>query len=371
MKKIKVFQFLPSLSIGGAEKLVIDLSTHLDKELYDVTIVALFEPEANIYYDLILERRLRFLSLHKRLGLDLGILFKLYKLLKKEKPEIIHTHTYSVAYVLLPSLLNKVKIKIHTVHNVAGKELSPAYRKIMYLAYRFFKIYPVAISELVKRTIYEEYKLDSSKVPCIYNGINTLEFSSYKSKKPLKTIELIHVGRFSKQKNHAMLIDAFRMAVKINPKLRLTLVGDGELKEFILRKVEAEGLSEVVKFTGITKDIPRLLNDSHIFLLSSSWEGLPLSVLEAMSCSLPIIATKTGGVPDIVVHGENGLLVATNDTLSFAKAILKLSDDELLRNGFALKSKELSKKYDVKRMTNNYSELYKSLMSKQLMGWDS
>ncbi len=363
MKKIKVFHVIPDLETGGAEKLALDICTFLDKDKFDATLISLYPSKKSIYEEIAYKYGVNIVFLDKQKGLDYKVLFKLNKLFRQYKPDIVHTHLYVGPYVLLPMILNKVKGRVHTVHNIASKELRNFKKKIMKIAYQFFKVTPVAISDYIKKTIETEYQLSSTRIPCIYNGIDTENFTRFKDIN--RKITFVHVGRFSKQKNHKLLIESFALALRENSNMVLKLVGDGVLKQEILDMVRDLGIKEKVVFKGIQKDICRELNSSDVFILSSDWEGLPISVLEAMSCGLPIISTRSGGTPDIILDRENGILVDIGDKEGLSKAILDISYNKELREKLGDNSYIHSKKYDIRETCKQYSALYKQILGKK------
>jgi glycosyltransferase involved in cell wall biosynthesis len=360
-KKIKVFHVLHDLTTGGAEKLVVDMCLFINKNEIDASIISLFPAKNNVFEKLASENGINLIFLNKKLGFDLGIIFALYKLIKIQKPDLIHTHSYVFPYVFPALVMNKVKARVHTVHNIASKEFSYAIRKVIQIAYMFFNVTPVAISDHVKKSIEIEYNIKSGIIPCIYNGIDTNRFTRTQ-KKSSGIVTFIHVGRFSKQKNHNLLVEAFAEALKKNNNIVLKLIGDGELKQDITSKVDDLGIKDKIVFKGITKDVNSELNSSDVFILSSDWEGLPLSVLEAMACGLPIISTKAGGTPDIVKNLDNGILVDIGDKEGIENAILTLAGNKKLREDMGMKSFIYSKNYDIRATCSNYVSLYKKLL---------
>ncbi|MEK4065684.1 glycosyltransferase [Peribacillus sp. FSL R5-0717] len=361
MKKIKVFHILPDLGTGGAEKLALDICTFLNKDEFDTTLISLYPSKNSIYEQIADENDLNIIFLNKHKGLDYKILINLNKLFREQKPDIVHTHLYVAPYVLPAMIINNINGRVHTVHNIASMELGNFKKKIMKIAYQFFKVTPVAISDYIKKTIEIEYHINTNKIPCIYNGIDTNKFTR-SSRKNEKVTTFVHVGRFSKQKNHKLLIESFALSLTKNPNMVLKLIGDGPLKQEIINMIAALGVEDKVILKGIQKDVRFELNSSDAFILSSDWEGLPISVLEAMSCGLPIISTKSGGTPDIVKDGENGILVNLGDKEGLAKAINELSSDYQLRKKMGDNSYIYSKQYDIQQVCEQYSLLYKGIL---------
>ncbi|EOU2000539.1 glycosyltransferase [Clostridium perfringens] len=356
--KIKVFHIIPDLGVGGAEKLVLDLCRNIDKNKFDVKVISLFARTNSIYDEQAEKDGIDIIYLDKKKGLDLSILYKLISLFKKYKPDIINTHLYVMSYVLPAAIFTRRKNIVHTVHNIAEKELRDSVKKIMKIAYRYFNVKPIAISNMIMESIESEYKISKKNIKCIYNGIDTTVFSGEKAKIN-NSINLISVGRFTEQKNHKMMIEAFSKALKKNNNLKLILVGDGILRREIENIVRKKGIYSKVEFRGVKSNICNELKRAHIYISSSLWEGLPITILEAMSCGLPILCTDVGGNKDVVK--ENGILVENNNCEQLTNAILMLADDLEKINNMGLLSTKLSKAYDIRNTAKEYENLYNSL----------
>lgn len=136
---------------------------------------------------------------------------------------------------------------------------------------------------------------------------------------------LTMVGTFKRQKGHRYLVEAVAAIAATHPRLRVLLVGDGELREPTRRQVEDAGLGERIHLLGSRRDVPQLLAASDAFVLPSLWEGLPIALIEAMATGLPVVATAVSGTSDVMVHGETGWVVPPGDATALAGAL-----DELL-----------------------------------------
>lgn len=358
MKK-KLFILIPTLGTGGGEKLVVDLARTINKEKFDVTIICLFSKKNSIYESLIKNQNIKTIYMNKKLGMDFKIIFKLIKLFNAEKPDIVHTHLNVMQFVLPAIIFSRVKVRIHTVHSIAQKESEGILRKIMYFSYKFFKVKPVAICDVVKHTIMEVYNLKESKISCIYNGVDNKIFYINKNKEiNTSTIRFITTGTLYEVKNHKLLIDAFAEIVKINTNINLTILGDGELRSNLEDQIRQYSLEDKIELKGIVKDVAKELNNADVYVITSNYEGLPLSVLEAMACGLPIIATRAGGIVDIVKNNKNGILIDINNKKQLINAMDILINNENLRNKMGTESYEFSKEYTIKSMTNKYEKLY-------------
>jgi len=362
MAKLRVIHVVPDLGVAGAEKLVTDIISNYDQLHFEMAVLSLFARKDTLYEKELAARQAKVYYLNKKEGLDLSIIKKINRVFKDFKPDVVHTHRYVMKYVILPTLYNKIPVRIHTVHNVADKELGKVNQQIQNFAYKYLNFKPVAISDRVKETIKQVYGLQD--VSLIYNGIDVEKFAINDYNRDSPYLELIHVGRFLPQKNHDMLIEAFRMIASRHDKVKLKLVGDGELRSAIEDKVKKYGLDNRVEFLGIRKDIPAILAASDIFVMSSSWEGLPLTVLEAMSAGLPIVATAVGGIPDVVK--DNGFLIENyRDVELFASKIEELILDKQLRLDMATLSRKLSRRYDIKNTTREYQDLYLKMITEK------
>ncbi|MBP1919011.1 glycosyltransferase [Youngiibacter multivorans] len=361
--RYKILHILPSFGIGGAEKLVLNLLSKYDKDQFEIEVVCLHSRMNTIYESELDRIGAKVIYLDKKSGLNIGTIFNLNTLFRKIKPDVIHTHLYTTKYALIPAFLNRIKVRVHTVHSIAEKELNRRDIIIQKLAYRSFGFIPIAISDIVKKSIKTVYKFEAA--PVIYNGVEVSKYY-HVDNTDNDIIRLINVGRFSKVKNHKLLIDAIRLVAVTHKNIKLTLVGDGEERKSIEDLVDRYDLKEIVCFLGVREDIPKLLADSDIFIMSSNWEGLSLAIIEAMASGLPIISTDVGGMSEIVHNDKNGLLVESQDEQGLADAICLLVENYELRKMMSKESKQLSGKYDIENTNNKYQELYRKLINEAM-----
>lgn len=368
----KVLMVIPNLGTGGAEKLVIDIARNMDREKFDVTILSLFPKNESIYNNIVEDEEIKVVYMNKKLGISLSQVFKVTRYIVDLKPDIIHTHLNVAPYTLLGCMFAKVKCRIHTVHNMASTESTKRDRRIMKLAYKIFNFTPVGISDYIKNTIMDYYKLREKKVPCIYNGIDTIFFNPnrYKVEKSENKFYLVNTGSFKHAKNHKLMIDAFYKVCNYNDNFKvpyniyLKLVGDGYLRNEIEEQIKKYHLEDRIILVGEVKDVCYELNNSDVLLMTSDYEGLPLAVLEAMACGLPIITTKAGGVVDVVEDGQNSILVDVGNKEQIIDAIIKLEQNKALVKSMGVKSRELSLKYDIRDTTKQYEDLYIKILNK-------
>ncbi|MBS5386560.1 MAG: glycosyltransferase [Clostridiales bacterium] len=360
MDKVKVVLLISDLGMGGAENITVNIAQYINKEKFDVKIISMFSEKYCVdkYKNIISKYKIPIIYLNKKPGLDLNIIFRLVSILRKERPDILHSHRYSCVYALIPSIICRVHGRLHTVHNIADKEIPRVYRKLMKIAYHFLRVTAVAINEGVKDSIIECYKLESNIVPIIKNGVDISKFYSGKKN---ETVTLINVGRFSPQKNHMLLIKCLANVLKYTRNIKLILIGEGELKDKIEQFVRELGITENVYFTGNISNVEEYLASADIYVMTSDYEGLPLSVIEAMAAGLPIISTKAGGVVNLIKDGQNGVLIDVGDEAAFSRVMIDLIEDPEKRIKMGKESQELAREYSVERMVGEYEALYLKL----------
>jgi len=365
MRKIRILHIIANFGTGGAQRLLVNLLESYNRKRFEVAAVSLYPPSKTILEYEITDKKLEVYFLNKHRGLDLRIIPQLYHLLRAFRPDVVHTHLSVLRYSLLPILLCQIPVRVHTVQNIAQKEVDLAGKLVHWFAFHLSGVVPVSISQEVANTIHSLYGR-GVKTPIIYNAIPTAQFIYNQkriNKQSDKNLVILHIGRFSPQKNHIILIDAFALALKENNKMYLWLVGDGELREIIKDLVSKKGLEEKISFLGLRSDIAMLLADSDLFVLSSDYEGLPIVILEAMAAGKPVIATAVGGVPELVEDGITGILVPPRDPESLSQAILRLAKDPDLRHRMGqMGQKNALERFDISLAIRKYEALYLKLL---------
>lgn len=355
---MKILQVIPYFCFGGAETMCENLTYALKNMGHQVTVVSLYNEHTPISERM--ERAgVKILYLDKKLGLDLSMVSKLKRIMKQECPDVVHTHLDVIKYAVAAAKLAGIRHCVHTVHNVADKEAEGRLQKIINKTY--FSLgwsVPVALSPLVQKTIAEFYDMPLQKVPMVYNGVDLSRCIPKTDYKAGETFVFVHVGRFNEQKNHKGLLDAFRMVLSQYPNCQLKLLGDGELFEEIKAYAAQLGIENQVQFLGSQSNVYPYLQEADAFLLPSNYEGMPMTIIEAMGTGLPIVATKVGGVPDMIAEGYSGLLTPI-DSNAVAEACLKLISDQALRTSLGINAKKDSQRFSAQYMAEEYAKLYK------------
>jgi len=199
--------------------------------------------------------------------------------------------------------------------------------------------------------------MKEEKVPVVYNGVDLSRCIPKTDYKLTVPVQLLHIGRFNDQKNHKGLLDAFALLLRKNPSCCLNLLGDGELRPEIEAYAEELGLREKVIFHGSQANVYPYLHDADIFLLPSRFEGMPMTIIEAMGTGLPVVASAVGGVPDMLQNGKSGILVP-QEPQAVADAVLKLLEQEALRRTLGENARKGSAQFSAEHMAASYCDIY-------------
>lgn len=353
---MKIVQIMPEFGLAGAETMCENLTYELVKMGHEVIVVSLYDFHSAIT-DRLEESGVIIKYLSKKPGIDISIISKLRLLFKKEKPDVIHTHRYVMQYAIPAAIMSGIKARVHTVHNVALKENDKPARILAKFFYKFCNVVPVALSSEIQKTILDEYKLKPKDVPIILNGINLSKCIPKENYLCNDSIKILHIGRFSEQKNHVILIEAFRLFHANNKSSRLELIGDGEKKDEIKELVKKCKLENCVDFLGLQKNVYAYLHDADVFVLPSNYEGIPMTLIEAMGTGLPIVATNVGGIPDMLVNNISAKIV-NNNAEEVARAIEDIAISESTRKALGKKALEASTVFSAKEMCRAYSNIY-------------
>lgn len=356
---MKVIQIIPNFALAGAEIMCENLIYALQEKDIEVIAVSLYDFHSPIT-DRLEKRGVDIRYLHKKTGLDLSIIKKLYRLFKQEKPDVIHTHLYVTKYAIPAAVLAGVKRRIHTVHNIAKKENGRLGRLLNKWFFKVNRVIPVALSLKIQESIIEEYKLNKERIPVVFNGIDLSKCQPKTNYSFQGNFKILHIGRFMEQKNHRSLIKAFSVFHKKYPHSVLQLIGDGEKKSEIEELVATEGLIDSVQFLGLQSNVYDHLQNADVFTLPSLYEGVPMTLIEAMGTGLPIVATNVGGIPDMLKNGESAILTDLN-VETIAKAFLALVEDEQKRRKLGEQAKIEVVKFSAETMANSYCEVYQKI----------
>jgi glycosyltransferase involved in cell wall biosynthesis len=370
MNKIKVVQIVPLLSPGGAERVAVHLARGLNRRRYE-TLVISYSGRVGCDLDHMLEEagiEARYLGKHP--GFDYRVYSRLDSVLKEYEPDVIHTHLHVLRYALPSMLLMKRVAMVHTVHNLAEREIEPRGRLIQRYALTH-GVKPVAVAEEVAASLEKLYGIRDCQV--ISNGIPTDLYANpqaprkeWRAKEGFKDDDILFVcvARFWPQKNHALLLKSFAQGPASDPRAHLVLVGEGDLRAVLEEQARNLNLAGKVHFLGLRSDIPDVLGATDVFVLSSDYEGNPLSVMEAMASGLPIVSTAAGGVPNLFEAGKEGFLTSPGDIHGLAKSMNSLLKYQTARASMgAAAARRAQENFDLSKMVRAYEQVYEDLLA--------
>lgn len=358
---MRICQVIPDLPMGGAETMCVTLSIELKKMGHDVSVISLYD------CDSILTRRLKdaqiptyFMS--KRPGLDLQCIPRLRSCLRKLRPDVIHTHIHALKYTYIACLGLKIPM-LRTIHSVASMD-AEADTSVNRFLFSHGLVTPVAISDAIRDTTVSYYGLKEGSVPVIINGVDLSRCIPKNDYAIDGAVKLLHVGRFHEAKNHDCMVNAVKLLTDKGIDIQFSFFGDGELEDTTRQLVANLGLESKIRFCGLTDNVFPHLHDADIFLLPSKWEGIPMSIIEAMGTGLPVIASRVGGVPDMIEDGVDGVLIEPTGQ-ALADAIEKLLQDYALRKALGENARLSANRFSAATMANAYCELYTRLADRK------
>ena len=293
---------------------------------------------------------------------DYRAYLEIVDILREVKPDLVHCHS-SKAGILGRLAAHRLGIKnIFTAHGWAFTDGTPPLKKSLGILLEWLLAHwtdrIVTVSEADRKLAIRYHISPAEKLVTVHNGIMNMPVTPGDTNN-VRPVTLIMVARFAPQKDFSLLIDA---AAGIDINFRLLLVGDGPQFKEMKQKANRIGIAGKTNFTGSRTDIDELLDSSDIFVLSSNWEGLPISILEAMRSGLPVIASDVGGVGEAVTNNECGILVERGNMIELRDAIKTLLDDtdkreQMGQNARARFEKSFTSEVMLSQLKDEYARL--------------
>ncbi len=366
----RILHVVPNLHSYGLQNMVAGLVRSMDRTRYEPAVASLYD-ESEIGLEPGLRAGgIRMFHLDKRAGFDVRMYWRLARVLREFQPHVVHTHNYVLRYVypLLAGTLRKparIPRVVHTVHNVADKEVDSLGIRLQRFAFRH-GVAAVTIAAEVSASFRRLYGF--AEAATIFNGIPVARYrrpvvprEEWRARHGLSNGDFVFltVARFSEQKDHATLLEAFAKGPARNPAARLLLAGAGELRGSIEARLRELGLETRVLLIGQRRDVADVAAASDAFVLTSRWEGNPLAVMEAMAAGLPVVATNVGAIPELVRHGIDGMLAAPGNADKIAQAMTWLCEHPKEARAMGAQGRARARdSFDLAAMVRAYSELY-------------
>lgn len=369
--KITVFHLIGSLNVGGAEQQLVSIASAFDKERFRI-IVGSMQPGGGLQ-DTLAKTGIEHHCLNFRIRSFVPSVLRLALLLRREKVDILHTHiAYTSFYGRLAGLCARVPVMVTTDH---GQHLWKKRWEVMAdWVLNPFTAVRVAVTDDVAAILHTRDRTPKNKIRVIKNGVDVAGFrvdkaEGLQARRDLAladdAIVIGTIARLSWAKSLHVLVEAIAELVKTHPRVRCVIVGDGPLRGEIEDAVARCGMAGHVILTGTRMDVPRLLAAFDIFALSSRTEGLPISLLEAMSAEKPIVTTGVGGIPEVVLDHEEAIIVEAMNPSALADGIRELIDDPELARSIARKGlAKVMAQYSCRATVLQLQDLYCSLLKR-------
>ncbi len=373
-KRIKVFALIKGLGPGGAEKLLALSLPYINRDRFDYE-VGYFLPWKNALVPEFQRADIPVFCLNQSGAFDLRVVPRLVRLLRQRNVDLLHLHLpYSGILGRISGKLAKTSAIVYTEHS-----LLEHHHRLTRWANRLTYAWndtTICVSEAVRRSVLAHTKSNGNgAMSTIHNGIdltllgdNSDIFSVRQEFNiPSNHKLIVHVANFNPQKRHQDLLASARLVVNQYPNVTFLLVGHGRLESQTRRAARDMGIAANVIFSGFRSDATRIMAAADLFVLPSQFEGLPISLLEAMGVGKPVVASRVGGIPEVITDGVEGFLTDPLDPAQFADRILALLKDPDLQQRFSQNAvRRVQEHFSVQRMVERTEALYERVLGEKL-----
>lgn len=358
---MRVAVLVPNMDIGGVQTFAASLTRFLSLNTnYEIDFIVFTDILDNKYDYLNRLKNVRIHFLHKKPGFSLSFLIRLNRLIKRIKPDVINTHSSrTLRYLFLLRLCRKIKIA-HVVTNnpqIYNKKLFWLYKKRLHQK-SWSDLQIIGISDAVSAIFSSVYNYPLEKIRTIYNGV---DYPPYERNQK-KVFDFVTCGSLIPIKNQSLLLRSF--ASLKSKASTLAILGDGPLMEKLKNEAAELGIFDRISFFGRVENPFETFKQSKIFILTSISEGNPISIVEAMSQGLPIVAPSVGGIPDLIKDGVNGTLFKPNCTsceIGFLMdKMIELSEKDY--NIISDNNIQAALRWNINTIGKQYIELFEELL---------
>ncbi|MGZ4858568.1 MAG: glycosyltransferase family 4 protein [Candidatus Angelobacter sp.] len=369
MKRVKVLQLISSGGYYGAENMLLNLCASQEKAGCQNSLLLFYNVHApNVeFYERARRRGLSVRMVHCQGRADWRAVRQIEEYIQEDGIDLLHTHGYKADLYGYVAARRSHKPVVATCHNwVGGTAALGIYNHLDRMALKRFNAL-AAVSDAVAQRLLDS-GVPARKIKTIANGIDVEPFERAQPL-PAPTFDrdkvVGMVARLDLQKGFEYLLRAVRELCGVFRELKVVIVGEGPDRKAIEDMIRQYGLQSTVILAGKQSDMPGVYAAMDIFVLPSLNEGLPMTILEAMAASKPVIATKVGAIPTLIRNGETGLLVEARDTDGLRKAIARLlSDPDLCRRMGAEGHDWVSRNCTSEAMALKYRQMYEEVLGR-------
>lgn len=364
-KKLSVLHISSAISWRGGEQQLSYLQEALEKE--EIEQHTLCPENSELYKRLSNTKNSKIIGYKKTLLSYPLLAYRIKQLCKSNKIALVHvhdSHAHTLAFISAYLFGNKTPLIVHRrvdfpIGNGGLSKLKYNHKSVKYI---------VCVSEAIKKIMFKDI-INTDVLKVVYSGISLNRFLFKSKTKKLNqllklsedTIIIGNTSALAPHKDYFTFADTAEIILKSIPLAHFVIIGNGPLEEEIKDYFKQKNLIKKVSFTGFRNDVPELLPDFDIFLMTSKTEGLGTSILDAFACEVPVVSTDAGGISEIIEHNKSGLLAPIGDSELLAQNSIQLLEDESLKlkiiDGATLKLNSFTKD----KMVNKIIEIYKGL----------
>jgi sugar transferase (PEP-CTERM/EpsH1 system associated) len=360
------------LDFGGLENGLVNLINHMPADRYQHAVLCL--AGFSDFRKRIKVSDVEVVSLNKKPGKDIGCYMRLWRELRRLRPNIVHTRNLGTVDMQWIATIAGVRHRVHGEHGWEASDPRGRNRNSLRIrrACRPVVQRYVAVSKDISRWLQEDVQANPGKVQQIYNGVDDTRFDTAIAKPSdfpwgQESIILGTVGRLDPIKNQLHLLETFKALRAAgqpwSSQLRLVIVGDGPLRQALQQAVEGAGLQDYVWLPGARNDVPELMRAMDIFVLPSLNEGISNTILEAMAAGKPVVAAEVGGNPELIQHAVTGELYASNDARGLERALgALLCDPARAKAQGEAGRRRAQQQFGLPTMVGHYLSLYDELL---------
>ena len=369
VKKIRVLETIRQGKVGGGESHLISLIENLDRLQFDPIVLSFSDgPMIDRLHALGVENYV----IPTEKAFDFAVFKKVRSLLEENAIDVIHAHgTRAFTNVIWAARVLRIPV-VYTVHGWSFHDDQNSIVKLIRVWSERFLVRQAqqTISVSLSDQLTGKKRFGTFDSIIINNGIDLEKFNKNLPTKDIRAeygiekeaLVIGYILRITHQKNPIGMVEAFCQALKQFKDMRLLMIGEGDMKAQVLSRVKELGIEKYVHFDNFRQDVPDILKAIDIYCLPSLWEGLPIGLLEAMAMGKAVIATNVNGSREMVVHGENGLLIEPKDTSALADAIVQLHQQPALREKLQTQARRtVDERYNAKCMTQTVETVYQQI----------
>ena len=348
-----------TMGLGGTENVVLQLCEILSGKVNKILVCS----SGGVH-----EKKLQEMGIKHYVMPDIASknpmdMLKSYRLIKsiinKEKITIVHSHHRMAAFYAELATPKKV-VKVANAHNTFIDK-----KKLTQLAYRDTKV--VAVGEIVKKNLIEYFEISKEQVCVIHNAVksfdgNIVPIEALYQERQKGNVLIGNIGRLSEQKGINYFIEAAEITTRTHPEARFVIVGEGEEREKLQAQVKVKGLQDKVLFLGYRNDIQNVMSQLDFVVLSSLWEGLPLTPIEAYSVGKTVVGTAVDGTPEIICDGVDGYLVEPRNQMQLAEKMNELIENPEMQESMGIQAmKRYQDEFSFEKLSQRYIDFYEGL----------